>query len=213
MLRFDVDYQAFADILLDLKDNQVPFATSRAVNDVVIGVQAGEQAGIAQRFTLRRPTWILQGVKIPKFSNKRDTPIQASVEMDQGAGRGNIMSKFEEGGSKTSTAGHSVAVPFGARPNRSDIVPAELRPKALQLEQVGGAIRGKQRTFLVALASGKRGIFQRIGRGQIRLLYWLTPSVTLPAALEFYRNARETIPGLWVEAFRKRFEEAHRDAR
>jgi len=213
MLQFHLDLKAFEDILTDAKDRQIPFATSRALNDVALGVQSSEREGIGRRFILRRPDWILKGVKIPRFSNKNDKPISVSVEMDQGAGRGNIMSKFEGGGTKTSTAGHDVAVPIAARPAITDIVPAELRPKALELQQVGNSVRGKNRTFLVTLKSGKRGIFQRVGPGNIRLLYWLTPSVQLPAILEFYANAKARIPALWVEAFRKRFAEAKATAK
>jgi hypothetical protein len=213
MLRFDLDFAGFRDILLDIKNRQIPYATSRALNDVARDVQTGERQGIAERFILRRPEWIQQGVKIPRFSDKRDKPIQVSIEMDEGAGRGNIMSKFEPGGPKTAQHGGDVAVPIGARPNPSDLIPPELRPKALQLAAVGNSVRGLQRTYLVQMANGRRAIFQRVGRGQSRLLYWLTPSVTLPAILHFYDNARAIIPKSWPERFRQRFAEAMSTAR
>lgn len=213
MIHVAVDLAAFNQFFTDLSEKQVPYAASRALNDVALGIQNAEQASIAQHFLLRRPEWTLQGVKIPKFSNKNDTPLSVSVVMDTAAGRGDIMTKFEVGGTKT-PRGANLAIPIMARPSRGQIIPKGMRPRALGLHAVGRSIRGNQRTFILPLKNGQTGIFQRMSGGTIRLLYFLKPTAPLPASLHFYDTAsRPLIDELWEHNFNERFAEAMRTAR
>lgn len=213
MFKISLDFDKFRSILTDVADRQVPYAASRALNDVALSIQESERETVKSNFILRRPEWILQGVKIPKFSNKNDNPMSVSVIIDEGAGRGDIMSKFEAGGTKT-PRGSNLAIPIMARQSRQQIIPKDLRPRALNLHPVGRSTRGDKRTFMLPVKGGRFGIFQRTGPGQIRLLYLLKPSAPLPASLHFYDHAsRPLIEELWELNFAERFAEAQRTAR
>ena len=213
MIKIKVDFDKFRSIITDVSDRQIPYAASRALNDVALALQESERESIKRNFILRRPEWTLQGVKIPKFTKKTDSPMSISVVMDEAAGRGDIMSKFESGGTKT-PRGHHLAVPILARPSRMQIIPKDLRPRALALHAVGKSIRGNQGTFMLPLkGSGRFGIFQRRGK-DIRLLYVLRGSAPLPSNLHFYDNAsKPLIEELWELNFAERFAEAQRTAR
>ena len=72
-MRIDVDSNAgeVARSLRFLFRDQVPFATSLAINHTARGIQTEQRAGMRKRFTVRR-AYVLQGVKFSKFSTKRD---------------------------------------------------------------------------------------------------------------------------------------------
>ncbi|MHC5059306.1 MAG: hypothetical protein ACYTKD_32025, partial [Planctomycetota bacterium] len=42
---------------------QLPFATSKAINDTAKDAQKAQRAGMARRFTVRRPTFVFRSIK------------------------------------------------------------------------------------------------------------------------------------------------------
>src|SRR6185436_11537915 len=89
-----------------VEHDQVPFATSLAINRLALKAQSGIQAGIAQRFTLRRPRFILNTIKIEKrdFSTKKN-PAVFRVKVDDTrtkSGRRDLLAAFETGEPKES---------------------------------------------------------------------------------------------------------------
>lgn len=210
MIQIHIDVPTFQGILSDTADEQIPFAVSRALNDTAMGGQEDMRQGARARFRIKRPDFLDRSVKIPKFSTKKDAVLSVSVVMDYGPdGRGQVWDKFEPGGIKTPTRGQSIAVPMAVAA-RGAIVPDGMRPRQLKLHTVGRRVIGDQRTFLLEY-SGKRGIFQRTGpkQGDVRLLYWLTPSVPIPASLEFGKTLTpELLRELFALNFETRFAEA-----
>lgn len=206
MITVQVDTAPITAALNSIHEDQVPFAASLALNNTAKGAQAAIREGIQQRFTIRRD-WVLEQIKIPKFSTKRDDPMSVMITTTQ---PGDFLDKFEAGGTKKPRLGVNVAVPIMARPSRGQIVPDNLRPKRLNLHEQGHRIVGDQRTFLIELRNGKRGIFQRVGPGRdgIRLLYWLTPSVPIPASLRMVRTAVDVVDELWAINFEEARERA-----
>lgn len=211
MIQIHVDVAALTRSVEDIYVRQIPYAASRALNDTALDAQRRERGGLERRFIIRRP-WVLQQIKIPEFSNKSQGEIlRARIEVGSNA---DFLDKFEPGGTKTSRGGRNVAVPIAARPVRSAVVPEALRPKALGLHRQGARTIGAQRTFLLTLRSGRQGIFQRTGPGRdgVRLLYWLTPSVPIPASLRFVATVEQVVQEMFAVNFRLRFDEAKRTA-
>jgi len=215
MIQIKFDIPAFAGILTDVGQRQIPYAASRALNDVVLAGQDDQRQGMRQRFRVKRPGFLDRSVKITHFSKKTDSPISTTLIIDPNPNnRGPLWDKFEPGGAKTPTRGQSIAVPITVVA-RGGIVPDGMRPKQLNLHASGRRVIGDKRTFLLEY-NGRRGIFQRTGRGAgaVRLLYWLTPSVPIPATLEFNKTLTpQMLRELFALNFEARFAEAMRTAR
>lgn len=150
--------------------DQIPFATSLAINNVAKQVQADERAALLRRFTVRRRQWVERNVKIIRFSNKRDIPIHAivGIEAPGDPKRSDILGKFEKGGTKKPKGSH-LAVPDEARKTKTQVVPKRLRPKSFEFTRHGSGAglevyRGEGRTFMIRRSDGTGGIYQRIGR-------------------------------------------------
>lgn len=199
MIQITVSTREFESQLTALNEDQLPFATSLALNNTAKGAQGAIRDGVQERFIIRRD-WVLLQIKIPRFSKKVDTPMSVTITTTP---PGDFLDKFEPGGTKRPRLGTAIAVPIDARPSRAAIVPDDLRPKRLNLREQGRRVIGDRRTFLLELRNGRRGIFQRVGPGRdgVRLLYWLTPSVPIPASLRFVRTATEFVDELWAVNF------------
>ena len=172
--------------------DQMRFAASLALNLTAKGIQAEEREGLKERFTIRR-AYVLQGIKISKFSTKRN--LEAHIEVDPSRG---FLFKFEEGGI-TRPRGRSFAVPTkAAKRTKTGVLRRAQRPKALELKFHGRGskaevFKGKRRTFLIRRADGSGAIFQRVGRkrsGDLRHLFSFTPEAQIDPDLQFELTAR-----------------------
>jgi hypothetical protein len=212
MIQIRCDIEAFKSIYTNVEKEQLPFAASLALNNTIKSAQVFVIQGMRENFIIRRDWVTKEAAKITHFSNKHEDPMYARIQVGDKA---DFMNKFEPGGTKTSRAGRNVAVPIMARPGKAGLVPLNLRPKNLQLHSVGRTIRGDQHTFIMTTSSGKQGIFQRTGAGKrdYILLYWLTPSVPIPASLHFEERITEAVSRLWVQEFERAFEQAMDTAR
>jgi hypothetical protein len=171
--------------LTDVAARQLPFATALAINRTLEEIQGAARAGIRERFTLRRPTFVERLVKINNADRARKDRLAGRVGI-QGA-RADLLTKFEAGGTKR-PAGRSIAVPIDAKRTKADIVRAGQRPRRV-LEDP------RSRAFMVRGPDGRGVIKQRVGRGrgaQVRVLFGLTPRAELPASLRFHETAERT---------------------
>lgn len=232
MLTITVDTKALQTWANQQLASQAPFAISLALNRTAKSVQDTERAGLAQHFTIRKP-WVPQGVMIPRFSDKRDVPMQVEIVVDKSR---QFLWKFEEGGTKTGTPNTPIAIPSRAiRPGFTALPPLDLYPKNLRLlarRTADGVLppkihwtahgvaqrKGKQRTFVLeADWMGVRvpGVYQRTGPGKhdFRLLWTYRARIPIPAALHFYEIAQETVKAAWPVHFAAAWQYAVRTAR
>jgi hypothetical protein len=192
----------------------------KTLNNTAEDVQAGQQEHIARKFTLRRPTFILNTVKINRGDFATKDNLRAIVRIDPDR---DVLSKFEDDGKKTAmfAPAHAIAIPIEAKRGKNDILANNMRPRALQLTQIftKGSNRiaeGLQRTFLIQKSDGSGGIFQRQGHGlgsTIHLLFKLKVTVPLPKSLKFVENATRVVNEKLPENWAKWFAEAMRTAR
>jgi hypothetical protein len=218
------------DVLANLKsirEDQVPFALSKAINDTALQFQRVELAHIHQAFTLRRPSWIDQSVRITHFAKKTEPWATIGIHPPGGDQRADILGKFEDQTQKTASAGGSLAIPIDVKRNKFDIVTKGQRPRAFQFEKertntsTGITIyRGKSRTFMVKFGDGRGWIFKRVGAGAhgslfegTQVLYALKPEVAIHANLDFESNAVAVVEGAWHANFEAAYEAALATAR
>ena len=200
--------------------DQIPFATSRAINDVAKLAQEKQRKHQRKIFTVRRPQFVDKAVKIKPFASKRSLSAIIQIAPPGGAKTRDILTKFETDRTKRPRDGRSIAVPVNVKRTAAGVVRKNLRPRALNLRKHGGAgrvLRGDRRTFLIRnAAGGGGGIFQRFGgKGstEVRLLFALVPRVSITPDLEFLDNVTQIVNTRFADRFSLRFDEAIRSAR
>lgn len=207
-----------ADWLLRLGRDQIPYATSLAINNVAKSAQRAQVAGMHERFTIRRPSFARRTVKIKPFATKRS--LEAVLWIDPPGDTSDIWAKFEMGGVKQ-PRGTAIAVPEEARRTKTGVITKRQRPKAFEFRRWGrgakGAVyRGERRTWMVRTPEGEGAIFQRVGRGpgsSLRMLYSFARSAEIDERLQFEETVERTVDGEWERHFSEAFARAMGTAR
>ena len=172
--------QKLYDDLPTIGKEQFPYGLSVGINKTLMDIQAAQRRGIQQRFTLRRPSFVLGMVRIRKedFATKvnlngrvRVGEYTADFESNAKQTFGASLVRHEEGG----VFHEGYWIPTAAlRPSFGALVPRPMLPWALSLWRtdrqmaagtMGGArIQGNRRTFSLFNRQGELiGIFQRYG--------------------------------------------------
>lgn len=194
--------------------DQIPFATSLAINTTAKEFQREQREGLKDRFTIRR-RWVLTGIKINRgdFATKRK--LVARIHVDPAR---DFLTKFEEGGIKRPT-GTRLAIPHAVRRTATGVVSRSFRPRALRFREVGGGMaKGEKRTFLVRAPGGRGAILQRFGRrgrggGSTRVLYTFAPAARIDPILEFEETGARVVRDRFEPNFEAAFDRAVRTAR
>lgn len=165
---------------------QMPFARMTTLNGLANGTQSMTKDEVRNRFTLRRPDFILNTIyRKPgeDFATKTSPTAAVRINNDTTSKgyRKDFLAKFETGGTKSGD-GHRIAIPIDVRRNKNEIVTQANRPKQVLRKP-------KVRLFRTV-------IVQAIGRAKSatnRLLYILKPSVTIPDRLSMRENAERVV--------------------
>ena len=197
--------------------NQIPFALAQAINDTAKDVQNFElQTQLPSKLTLRSKGAPWQkpgsrfGINIKPFATKAKPMAIIGSQADW-------LKLQEEGGIKTGK-GHRIAIEHGARPGKTDVIPARLKPRAL-LRQAGQTYKTRGGKVAVARRAGagfilrtKSGpaVYIRTGPGRagMKLMYFLEPSASVPAVLKFFESGREVVVEKFPAHFATRFKAA-----
>lgn len=200
MFEIHVNAQDVAVTVDAMALQQVPFALSRALNQTALDFQEAERVRMRTVFTLRRQSFDeKQGVKIlGGFARKNRLTV--TIGQDPKA---DFFAKFEAGGEKRSLIGGNIAIPVDARRNKSDIIAASQRPKAL-FESGANVfeIRPGDTSNLVP------GIYQVLGKGKrrhLKMLYAVKPEVAIGAVFEFGATAERIVSERWAINFGEEF--------
>jgi hypothetical protein len=221
MISLYVDAGEMARTFDQIKLDQLPFALSKALNDVAGQAQQAVQEGMQRDLNLHRLGFELMRVKFYK-STKRQ--LVATIEIDPHAG--NLL-RLVQG------LDHLPWVPFNGRLYRwvgSSEVFSEgivmndnpLSPHNLHFTQRGKGFEGNERTFVLPNAEkGMPLVFQRVAsvneprsrrKGVLkktkqeryqntRFLFLLRDITHTPAKLQFYEPITRTVTDSWPEAF------------
>lgn len=220
LLRVDTNASDVALFFRRFFQDQMAFATSLALNQTAKGIQQEQRAGLEERFKVRR-AYVLQGVKVSKFSTKTD--LEAIVEIDPTR---RFLFKFEDGGT-TRPRGRSFAIPADdIRRGTTGVIRKNQRPRSFNFKLAGRGpkavvFKGDRRTFLIRRNDGSGAIFQR-GRGfnprkgveqDLRHLFSFSPKVEVDDRLEFELTASTIFEELFNRNFDAAFDRALRTAR
>ena len=194
-------------------NDQMPFATSLALNNTAKAFQKDQRAHMASTFKIRRPSFAKSSVKIKPFASKTSPEVKIAIDSPGSTGRhpSDIFAKFEDQTSKSPTGGRFVAIPTEHVPRTaSGVIKKRWRPKALRDKN----FRENFRVFRRKSRSGFTIFFdERAHGGKIIPLYQLVPSVKIRPELDFIENATRTVNREWVDQFSAAFDRATRTAR
>lgn len=202
------------EVILELdafRRQQLPFATSLAVNTVAKTARAEQVAGIFERFTVRRPARLRTSVAF-QASNKRDLEATLTV-------RDTFLAQHEERVTRRrGDVSSAIVQPEGDEQKRIGVLRGRNTPKALLARGKGrkpGRPKGKRTTasasglrkpapFVATMKSGKVGVFVRRDRRQrlpIELLFAFEREVKLPGLLKFGATAERVVTRDWEREF------------
>jgi hypothetical protein len=183
--------------LSDFARNQVPFATSVALNETAADVAKNATRGLARR--LDRPTRFT----LRAFSIWRSTRRRLAARVFAKDRQASYLAIQEEGGERTPT-GRALVVPVAIRKDRHGNIPRRGVKAAL----------ARPDTFSGAPGRGKGGIFQRIKGGGLRLLVSYAARAVYRPRLRFRADAEKTARARfavqWERALRRAIETARR---
>lgn len=184
----------FTRKLNHVEKQQVPFATSRALNDTAVKAQESLVKGILVRFNNRKKWWIKgnrrTGVRVD-FSSKRKVPMMSSVYTNA-----YFAELQEKGGTKTPVSGSVLAVPTDRAPK--------------SLHRSDGVRKAKANN---AVFVDKRGVFRRMARGKLKTLFTWVRVATVRPRFKFDVTVRTAVKRWFPIYFKKRLAEALRTAK
>jgi hypothetical protein len=190
MLKVRMDSRSAEGALATVR-RQLPFAASVAINECLKKAQIAQRAHQRSAFHARNTRFMDAAVKIKPFAKKTSLFGVIQIDPPGGAARADILTKFEEGGTKRPRDGRSIAVPGRQVRRTSKGVTSSVRPRA---------ILGSGKAFIGRTRAGKRAIFQRLGSGRgtrIRYLYSLVPRAKIKPLLRFKTTVWGSLNKSW----------------
>jgi hypothetical protein len=167
--------------------NQTDFATSCGLNLIAGSVQASETQEAQRAFVTRPNGWFSPGRPTGlnrTFSNK--TNLEASVYSTFHA-----IPLQEQGGTRT-PSGKTLAIPdksgLGVAENAD--IPKNERPRAIRNDS----------TVFSGTIHGIAGIWQRVGKNSVMLLYKYEKSASIKQRYNFLPVAETTINDTWTKS-------------
>ncbi len=223
MLQINLDPTDALGYLTDQRQEQLPFAVSKALNAVSRAAVKAEQDHIQSHYRIRRD-WVLRGIQTLKWSTKRDLVVIVGVSEDRD------FLNWSEVGTSNRTPMHSQ---YHWIPNEqvlgSGVIGKanRMNPVNLHFDAQG---QGPNRTFLAHTPKGPlvmqrtssnkaRGVSQRIKgggtskSGGVRLVWTLVKRWKVPARLQFTTTVTTTVSREWPEVMRSAMADAMRSAK
>lgn len=208
-MNFDLDTDSaekVGRVVQHIFADQMPFATSRAINWTALDFQKAQIQRMHAIFDIQEPSFAKRAATISPFSKPETMEARVSVRAPKD--RDDVFGKFETEDRKFTLSGRSVAIPTEHVPRTGrGRVKAAWKPKRVLERNFRDGFRAFVRTH-----NGKRSIWFDEG-DRIVPLYWLVPSVPLPPDLEFVETAKKTVDEKFDDHFTRAFDLAIRTAR
>lgn len=205
-----------------LAADQIPFATSKAINETAKAIKRTEQKKIPEHFE-NRTGWLLKSGAMPlKYSNKRQYPqVFATLRVVD-----EVAALAATGGERKSGTG-KMSVPFanaGAgqsaraliNPARRTLPPSKWPSRIAAPTQRRKSKRGlKPKPFMLKSKSGRHYVAQRaaIGRSRLLFLYGFKRTVKIKKTWPLLNNAENYIDRNFDRRFKLELQRAIQTAR
>lgn len=188
MISITVDTNTIEKGLDDLARSQLPFATSKAINEALKDAQQAVITDAKTKMTIRRERFLRQSYKITKFAKKNDLTAQLKLSDVGGKDTSNIFQRHEEGTDKTAKNGGNLAIPTRAvRTNKAGLVQKGQRPRNLK-NSFKSDIDGKP---IIAQRTGSKK------NPKVTVKWLLRPLIRIKKRLDFDTIAPQTFNTNW----------------
>lgn len=213
MSALDLEFRNIAGVdrwVQDVFDDQIPFATSLAINWTALDFQRAQLGRMQSIFDINEPGFAKRAATIKPFATKQTQEARISVQAPMD--RSDIFGKFETDDTKYPFSGDSIAVPTEHVPRTArGHVQKAWRPRRVLDRNFRDGFRAFVRPS--RRKPGVRTIFFVEPGNGILPLYQLVPRVSLPPDLEFVETAEKTVQQKFDENFTRSFDQAIRTAR
>lgn len=186
--------EEFTRNLDKFQKRQIPFATSKAMNDTAIKVQEAEVKRVQISFNNKKKWWAKgnrrTGIRVD-FSNKKNMPLKASVYTNA------YFAKLQEdGGTKRPISGSSLAIPTAKA------------PKSIRRSDGLNKVKGRSNVFI-----SKRGVFQRMRKGKVKTLFTWSKTANISPSFKWELTANVATKRWMPIHFKKRLKQAINSAK
>ena len=199
-LRLDSNIKQFSRTLRDIERKQLPFATSKALNDTAFDVRKQiVDRTFPRDFKQRNKRFISAALRVSKSTKKK---LIASVSDRLGR---EYLQRHTTGGIKR-PRGRNIAVPAGVRIRSQGGVTKANRPRQLL---------NKPKVFITKGRSGQKVIMRRRTkkRTPAEVLYVLEPTARIRKTFRFYEDAQRVVAARFGLNFAKAWRKALATAR
>jgi hypothetical protein len=194
---------------INAKRSQIPFAASRALNDIAFEVRNEiVKKTYPRSFNVKNARF--PGV-LMRVDKSTKTNLKATIYdriAREGKSSSIYLARQEKGGMKTSRSSQNVAIPsrfLMPKRNSEGRVPNNLRPRNLL---------SQKNAFKTTNKKGTTMIMKRDGRtGKAKVYYILSQSARIPSRFPFFTDARMVIRKSWNPTFSKYLSLAMKTAR
>jgi len=182
----------FTRYMDDVQKKQVPYATSRAMNDAAVDGQNALVEKIPTIFQNRKKWWLKQqptGIKV-RFSKKTD--LKASIYTNA-----YFAEIQEKGGTKTPRSSKVLAVPTPSVPKRY----RTSRGAKDMLNERKNVFRTP------------KGVFRRSGKKSVQVLWTFARSAMIKPRFGFFAIVERTVKAKFPQRFEERLKQAFASAK
>lgn len=209
MIDLKVAFDGLDDVKAELSGirEQIPYATSRAINAVLDDIQTAVRSTLPSEFHVRAPEWLDRTIYIAPQDRAKKDDLNGTVRVNPDR---DVLAKFEDETVKTPRSAANLAIPI-FRESAPDLVvkrgdPLSLKNIMASLQKSTGRVKkkrgliGPQQLQTVFLAKTARGtvILERTG-ATTRVLYAFKPSVPIKPDLRFDETAMTTAVAMWEQ--------------
>lgn len=198
MITVTTNLDSVKSYVTDLQNNQIPYATAKALTALANEARGDVVAGLPTKFTLRTSWWKpggRYGFNVAT-AQKRDWPRQQAEIYT----RAPWMRMQETGGTKLPKGQHIALPTSNVRRSKRDLITTANKPLALK------------NTVKVKTKGGDEVLLQRTSR-IARIMYLLKPKAEIPARLSFFKTIQVSINRNWFATFSREYDNALRTAK
>mgnify|MGYP000033997046 CR=1 FL=1 len=193
-IRVDSNIREFTQWLDHVQRDQVPYAASRAINDVAVDAQDSVVKNLQSVFKNLKRWWLKQqptGIKV-KFSNKKNLHSRVFTDVY-------FAQRQKDGGIKKTKSGKNLAVPLPAVPRKYRTSSGAKR-----------MMRERSNVFKTTTKSGHEIIARRKGKKRypLQVLWILTPTAYVPRRWHIYEVIEKVVKRRFSVHFKKRLDQA-----
>jgi hypothetical protein len=184
----------------NMQKKQLPYATSRALNDTAFMARKEIIEQLPKRFIIRN-TWTQKGIRVIKSHKSQWPDVHAEI------GSVDYFMKYQELGAVRKKNKKAISIPKEIRSDIKQSITRAKKPAAILSKS------GKNRPYIGKTSKGKSAIFKPISKTKRKLLYVFESQIVNKPRPIISDVTRQVTNGEMFQTFKKYFEKAFHDSK